>query len=146
MATSQLEGCYQNLWMFQKYLPQCKHADTHRCRKTHKHEQVYLVQYTVTWRDRERTVWDSCSLSSKQSVHSPLTSDINEAFFLLFIPFTVHYRDDCVEKYIDTPRLHAINHLFSSLGCSVWSKADHNVFTCLNKIGSWQEIFVLKGR
>ncbi len=46
------------------------------------------------------------SIISNQSVHSPLTSDINKAFsstqlpltgyFLFFVPFSVNPRDGCV--------------------------------------------------
>ncbi len=40
------------------------------------------------------------SIISNQSVHSPLTSDINKTCFLFFRPFSVNPRDGCAWKHI----------------------------------------------
>ncbi len=87
------------------------------------------------------------SIISNQSVHSPLTSDINTAFsytqlpltgpFLFFWPFSVNHRDDCVWKfqqflkYSDKPVWHQqsfhvqshLNPLSFPFWCSVWTSA-----------------------
>ncbi len=89
------------------------------------------------------------SIISNQSVHSPLTSDINKSFsstqlsltgyFLFFGPFSVNPRDGCVWKYqyissfwntqtspSDTNNHSTFSHLnplSSPFWCSVWTSA-----------------------
>lgn len=107
--------------MFQKYLPQREHADTHR---------FYLVKYAVTWRD-----WFETAAALAQSNLSiplwPLT--LTRHFFsfsyhsLCTIEMTVCKNTSRFwNTHIDTPRIHAIYHLSSSLWWSVWSKTYHN--------------------
>lgn len=107
--------------MFQKYLPQREHADTHR---------FYLVKYAVTRRNRFETA--AALAQSNLSIPLwPLT--LTRHFFsfsyhsLCTIEMTVWKNTSRFwNTHVDTPRIHAIYHLSSSLWWSVWSKAYHN--------------------